>query len=56
MIFKESKMRVIKIVKELQLLKLNPLTQGNVSIRVQGSRFYWPPHDFPYNQMTEDDP
>ena len=50
------KLRVIQVVRQLLVLKLNPLTQGNVSIRDPKSGLIAiTPHDFPYDQMTEDD-
>lgn len=53
---RELKTRVLKAARDLNELRLNPLTQGNISVRDPDSGLIViTPHDFPYARMTEDD-
>jgi ribulose-5-phosphate 4-epimerase/fuculose-1-phosphate aldolase len=50
------KSHVLKIAKQLMELGINPLTQGNISSRdPKTNLIVITPHDFSYEEMTEDD-
>jgi L-ribulose-5-phosphate 4-epimerase len=50
------KSHVLKVAKQLMDLGINPLTQGNISMRDSKSNLIViTPHDFSYADMTEDD-
>ncbi|MFA5467740.1 MAG: class II aldolase/adducin family protein [Sphaerochaetaceae bacterium] len=50
------KSKVLSVAKQLMELKINPLTQGNISAREPGMDFIViTPHDFSYQDMVEED-
>lgn len=50
------KKQVLQTAKELSALKINPLTQGNISARDPATRLIViTPHNLPYSSMTERD-
>ena len=53
---RDSKKKVLKAAKNLSRLGINPLTQGNISLRDPSTGLIIiTPHDFSYEAMTEDD-
>jgi L-fuculose-phosphate aldolase len=53
---RELRKNVLKVAKNLSVLGINPLTQGNISLRDPSSGLIIiTPHDFSYETMTEDD-